>query len=405
MSVINQKTGPPTLGRSKSGDGLPRPTRNADFKKSKSSDGLNSSNSRLSSLIEEERPKCRPNASSVASAPLVRSSSGDVPRPPPVRNLQRSKSGDGIPRPVPLVPPSPSTIDGKQVAPASMPPQRDTSMGGGRIPPPPLLKEYGVERTNSGNFAAMTPFSPQGRVPPLRARSMNPNVGARTNQMAPNGVPSPRPMSSEQVHSLPAQSPGNLNRRPSPPQRAPSLQVQRAVNPNSQPSSTPTRDHANTTSPLTQRSQQPQQPRPVPSPRVPSPRQPESGTNNNNNGPFMAVPSTPKRTPEMRAVPRTTSNGTPKRPMPPPQPNSQSRPLSPQRTISLPVNSKNVPPNRPTAVPPTKIKMDSGGGDRTSTDVMMMSSPTRTKSMPIKPTQAPSNGNHTNTATQLSPIT
>jgi hypothetical protein len=405
MSVISQNTGPPKLGRSKSGDGLPRPSRNADFKKSHSSDGLGSSISRLPSLSEEERPKRRPNSSSAPSVPLSRSISGDqIQRPAPIPNLQRSKSGDGIPRPLPLVPPSPTTSEGKQIVSSRIPPKRENSMGGMR-PPAPSKTESGSDRSDSRNVADMIPFSPKARAPPMRAQSMNPNAAARNNQMNSNGPQPPRKMSSEQMQSLPAQSSGTPNHRPSPPQRAPSLPVQRASHANGQPPSTPTRDRANTPSQSssTPPQRQHQQQRPVPPPRVPSPRRPETGSNNNGVTP-MPVPSTPKRDQEMRTTPRTPSNGTPKRQMPPQQ-HQQARPRSPQRTISLP--STNLPPNRPMVAPPIKEKMSSG--DRASPDVIM-SSPMRTKSMPVKPIPNPSTGttstgNPTNTSKQLSPIT
>ena len=399
MSVINQKSGPPKLGRSKSGDALPLPTRNVDFKKSKSSDGL-SSNSRLPSLSEEERPKRRPPSSGEAGAPLSRSNSGDsIQRPTstPVPNIQRSISADVTPRPIPSVSPSPTSNEGQNMTPTRAPPKRENSQGGMR-PPRSSISDSALDKNDSGNVAAMSTFSPTARVSPMRAQSMNPNAAVRNNSLGPLGSPPPRPKSSEQMPSFRSPSSGSPNHRPAPPQRAPSLQVHRACNTNGPPPSSPM-------TPMTpQRQQQPQ--RPMPPARAPSQRRPEAGSNN---GPSMApvLPSTPKRDPEMLGVPRTPSNGATNRQMSPhqqQQQHPQSRPNTPQRTISLPVSSKNVPPQRPMAAPPTKTKMDFG--DRTTSSDVHMSSPMRTKSMPIKPTnQHPGNGNTTNAVKPLSPIT
>lgn len=235
----------------------------------------------------------------------------------------------------------------------------------------------------------MTPLSPKARVPPKRVQSMNPNLAAQNNQQLSNGQPAlQRGVTSDQMQSTPTQKSGNTNGRPAPPQRTPSLPNKRDGNNNGQPPSTPTR------------SQRPDQQRPTPPPRVPSPRRLDSaGTSN---GQTMSVPSTPKREQEHRAVPHTPS--TPKRQQPQQQHHPQSRPGSPQRTISLPAN--NVQPNRPMAGPPEKSRIDSGNiGNRNASDTML--SPKRAKSMPV-PSQSNSsqaNNANVNGPKQLSPIT
>jgi hypothetical protein len=399
MSVINQKSEPPKLGQSKSGDELPRPNRNADFKKSHSSDGLSSSNSRLPSLIEEkERPRRRPKSASFDETPVGNSRSEEsTQRPPVVRSLpQRSKSGDVIPRQTQIVPPSPIASEDKQVTASRAPPKRENSMGATRQPPPSNAGS-GLDRNNSGNVPAATPFSPKARVPPTRAQSMKPNVAARNTAMIPKGTPPSRSKSSESTHPIQPQPQSKINdanRRPSPPVRTPST--------NGQPTSTSVKAPAGSLNTTPQQQQQQQQ-RPMPSPRNPSPRRPETGSNGN--GPNMTTPATPNRNQEMRTVPRTPSNSTPKRQMPPhqlQQQQHQQRPSSPQRTISLP--AKNVPPNRPATALPIKEKMDSRDRSKSSNDVLI-SSPTRTKSMPIKPIQNASNGNQASLPKSLSPIT
>ena len=246
------------------------------------------------------------------------------------------------------------------------------------MPPPASYADSGLKRNKSGDVATMMLHSPNARVPPRRTQSMSPNAAAR------NGKQPQRPLLSEQMQSPTAQ-PIGTNRRPSSSQRAPSLPLQRTGNTNGLPPSTPTRDHAN---PHSQSSSTPNRQVGLPT-RVPSARRPETG--NNNSGPSMVIPSTPKRDQEMRTVPHTPSNSTPKRPMPPQQ-HPPSGPRGPQRTISLP--DKNVPPNRSMTGTPTKEKIDAS-----------FSTPTRANSMPIKSTQHPSNDNQTSTAKQLSQIT
>jgi hypothetical protein len=224
---------------------------------------------------------------------------------------------------------------------------------------------------------------------------MKPNVAARNTAMIPKGTPPSRSKSSESTHPIQPQPQSKINdanRRPSPPVRTPST--------NGQPTSTSVKAPAGS---LNTTPQQQQQQRPMPSPRNPSPRRPETGSNGN--GPNMTTPATPNRNQEMRTVPRTPSNSTPKRQMSPhqlQQQQHQQRPSSPQRTISLP--AKNVPPNRPATALPIKEKMDSHDRSKSSNDVLI-SSPTRTKSMPIKPIQNASNGNQASPSKSLSPIT
>ena len=401
LSFIKQQADKPKLTRSKSGDGMPVPSRNADFKKSHSSDGLNSKSMRLTSLLEEqERPKRRPTtnpSSPIASVPLTRSKSQDgIERPPtPTGIVRRTQSGEGLSRPVQPVPPSPFRV----------PPKRENSIGGSR-PPKPSSTEPGVARSKSGDTTELTPFSPKARVPPKKAQSM----AVRSNQLACNETQPQRPPPPQRTTSMERSGNSNVGhpqrpvtssqpQRPPPPQRTASTErsgianggpPQRSVTTSLQqgpppPQRTPSLEQSGNSS-----GDNPQ--RPVAPPRLPSPRPASS----------MPVPSTPKRDAEKRTIPHTPAS-TPK--CSPPQQHPTSR-QSPQRTISLPV--KNVQPNRPMVESPTKTKMDPGSNRNHSValDHSVPLSPKRTKSMPVQHgSNGGSHANNSNSPTKLSPIT